>query len=141
MELGKEKQVNNPFMAALVKSHQEPKKKNLVQRFHGHLKNLESFAKRGDLAAWNEALPKLTELAQGAEVDLEENLQVRVHLKRCELTLLLNASHRANQKSHALSQRAHQGNGREDPDELLEKAQQMSDLAKKLEQKLMEKTD
>ncbi|MFO1519895.1 MAG: hypothetical protein U1F57_09580 [bacterium] len=133
----------NAFFASLAEYQVRPKQETPLQKFRNHLKTLEKMADAGDIKGWQENLPTVHVLALEADVDSAKDLNLRVQLKKWELTLMLQAGNKALQQAKELEKKANEAQIVEDEDmahTLIEKAQRLVRLGNQLHEQLLEKT-
>lgn len=131
----------NPFMEVLSSQLKTPKSSTPVQELHGQLRALERSAEHGDLRAWQEQRARLDASVTKAGLDEVRALEVKVQIKKIELTLLLKAGKRALEEARLAEKQATEAELTEDPtaDQLKLKAQKLERMGAQLHQQLLAK--
>lgn len=133
----------NTFYSSLAEYEIKSKEMPPSERLRAEIKQLERFAARGDLKAWQEKYPLVLKQAETLAQDPLKDLETRVHLKKLELMLLLAARKRAQLQVKILEQKAAdaQANRWVKQHEVMEKqAEKLRQLAKNLEEQILAKT-
>ena len=131
----------NPFLATLSFSITQPKAVTPYQVFQTHLKELEQIAKKGDIVAWNEQLPRVFAKAEDAEVAIQEDLETKISLYQWEMTLLLEAGNKAAEFAEELKGQIKRETDPGRVGQLSKKATHFESLAKQLHLQLWNKTN
>jgi len=140
-QLVEEGQARNPFLATLNASLAQPKAITPFQVFQSCLSELEQIAKKGDIVAWNEQLPRVFAKAEDAAVAIQEDLEIKISLCQWEMTLLLEAGNQAKLHATELKQQASQQSDVEVAARMQKKAAHFDTLGKNLHLQLREKTN
>jgi len=133
----------HPLFASLSAYEVGSKEKTPAEKFQMQMSDLEKVAMAGDLKAWQERFPLVTQSAKEASVDPAKDLNIRVQLKKLELTVMLQAAGKAQITAKHLEAKATQAQMKKDVDQskkLFTQAQRLSRLAQELQNQLMAKT-
>jgi hypothetical protein len=93
----------NAFFAALAET---TKIQTPNQIFRAQIRLVEKAAEAGDIRGWQENSASLATLASDAGIDLTQDLEIRVQLKKIELSLLMNAQRKASSQAKGLEKQA-----------------------------------
>jgi|SRR5262245_45921211 len=123
----------NAFFAALAGTRNNVQTPHQI--FRSQIRLLEKAAEAGDIRSWQENSAPLAKLASAAGIDLAQDLETRVTLKKIELSLLMNAHKKASTQAKALEKQATEIQIAGDLNaakELFAKAQKLNTLALQL---------
>ncbi len=133
----------NPFFAALAASQERGGILTPTHSFHSRMNELQQAAEAGDISEWQERLQEVQEAKEEMGFEGLRELELRVQIKKMEMTLLLQASQNslfqasmeeqnallAEQNGEAGEAQAHRN-----------KAQKLQRLGKQLQDQLLSKT-
>src|SRR4030095_4773918 len=127
----------NAFFAALAEGRNNVQTPSQV--FRTQIRLLEKAAEAGDIRNWQYNSAPLAKLASLAGIELNQDLEIRVQLKKIELSLLMNAHKKASTQATSLEKQATElqitGDANSAKD-LFNKAQKLSALANQLQNQL-----
>src|SRR5215467_10619906 len=92
----------NAFFATLAETS---KIQTPHQIFRAQIRIVEKAAEAGDIRGWQENSAPLATLASAAGIDMQD-LEIRVQLKKIELSLLMNAQKKASTQAKGLEKQA-----------------------------------
>lgn len=132
----------NPFMEVLSTALSSRREATPLQKLNAYFKQMEKVADAGDIRAWQEKLPQVDALVRAADMDAIRELEVKVQIKKLELTLLLKAGKRALEEAKLTEKKANEAELIEDAvssQELKQKAHKLERLGSQLHQQLLAK--
>src|SRR4030095_13975158 len=127
----------NAFFATLAEKTQSVQTPHQI--FRSQIRLLERAAEAGDIRSWQENSAPVAKLAASAGIDMAKDLEVRVQLKKIELSLLMNAHKKASTQAKSVEKQAAElqiaGNATAAKD-FFAKARKLSTLATQLQTQL-----